>query len=49
MFKGGGSAGGGKKGPKITFIKNTPKFLQQIYAQVVEKEVKLQDKFSYTS
>ncbi len=50
MFKGGGSAGGGrKKGPQITFTMNTPKFLQQIKAQVIEKEVKLQDKFSYTS
>ncbi len=27
-FRGGGTAGGGKKGTELEFLKSTPKFLQ---------------------
>jgi len=38
MFKGGGTAGGGKKGSNLEFIKHQPKFIQNIRLQYAQKE-----------
>jgi len=39
MFKGGGDAGGGKRGKKsLEYVKPTPKFLAQLREDVVKKE-----------
>lgn len=39
MFRGGGSAGGGRKGKhSLEFVKQTPKFLTQMREQIVKKE-----------
>jgi hypothetical protein len=38
MFKGGGSAGGGKKGSNLEYIKPSPKFIHQFRMQVVNKQ-----------
>ena len=39
MFRGGGDAGGGKKGKKhLEYVKPTPKFLSQMKEQIVKQE-----------
>jgi len=38
MFKGGGTAGGGKKGSNLEYIKPSPKFIHQFRMQIVNKQ-----------
>mgnify|MGYP000856791327 FL=1 len=44
-MKGGGTAGGGKAGSNLQFIKKTPKFLEQFRMGYAKKEDTVQDKF----
>ena len=44
MYRGGGSAGGGKSKGKMEFLKVTPKFIQDFRLKLVEKENGILDK-----